>query len=72
MSLVELIIGILLLVDPVGCTSGIIVALGVMLMLLGIGSIIKHFRTEPEEAAVNTGQYLYMYTMSRRAVCLPA
>lgn len=52
MSLVELIIGILLLVDPVGFTSGIIVAFGVVLMLMGVGSIIKYFRTEPEEAAV--------------------
>ena len=53
MSLVELIIGILLLVNPVGFTSGIIVAFGVVLMIMGAGSIIKYFRTEPEEAAVN-------------------
>lgn len=56
MSLGELIIGILLLVNPVGFTSGIIVAVGVVLMLMGIGSTIKYFRTEPEEAAV--GQLL--------------
>lgn len=53
MSLVELIIGILLLVNPVGFTSGIIVAFGVVLMVMGVGSIIKYFCTEPEEAAVN-------------------
>ena len=53
MSLVELIVGILLLVNPASFTSGIIVAFGVVLMLMGIGSIIKYFRTEPEEAAVN-------------------
>ena len=52
MSLVELLVGILLLINPVGFTSGIIVVFGVALMIMGIGSIIKYFRTEPEEAAV--------------------
>lgn len=52
MSLVEIIIGILLLVDPVGFTSGIIVAFGIVLTLMGIGTTIKYFRTEPKEAAV--------------------
>ena len=40
MSLVELIVGILLLVNPASFTSGIIVAFGVVLMLMGSGSII--------------------------------
>ena len=53
MSLAEIIIGILLLVNPVAFTSGIIVAFGVVLMITGIGTIIKYFRTEPEEAAVS-------------------
>lgn len=53
MSLVELIVGILLLVDPVGFTSGIIVVFGAVLMFLGIGSVVKYFRTAPEEAAVS-------------------
>ncbi len=53
MSLVEVIIGILLLVDPVGFTSGIIVTCGIVLMVMGIGMTVKYFRTEPEEAAVS-------------------
>ena len=56
MSLAEIIIGILLLVNPVGFTSGIIVTFGVVLMITGIGTTIKYFRAEPEEAAV--GQVL--------------
>ena len=56
MSLAEIVIGILLLVNPVGFTSGIIVTFGVVLMITGIGTTIKYFRTEPEEAAV--GQVL--------------
>ena len=38
MSLAEIIIGILLLVNPVGFTSGIIVTFGVVLMITGIGT----------------------------------
>ena len=53
MSLAEIIIGILLLVNPVAVTSGIIVAFGIVLMIMGIGTTIKYFRTEPEEAAVS-------------------
>ena len=56
MSIVELIVGILLLVNPVGFTSGIIVAFGVVLMLLGLWNVLKYFCTEPEEAAI--GQLL--------------
>jgi len=53
MSLVEVIIGILLLVNPIGFTSGIIIAFGVVLIIMGIHKTVKYFRTEPEEAAVS-------------------
>ena len=53
MSIVEAIVGILLLVDPVGLTSGIITAFGIVLMVMGIVSIVRYFRTVPEEAAVS-------------------
>lgn len=56
MSIAELVIGILLLVDPVGFTSGIIMAFGIVLMVLGVVSIVKYFSAEPEEAAI--GQLL--------------
>lgn len=52
MSLAELIIGILLLVNPIGFTSGIIVTFGLVMMLWGICRIIQYFCTDPEEAAV--------------------
>ena len=53
MSIAEVIIGILLLVNPIGFTSGIIIAFGVVLMIMGIHKTVKYFRTEPEEAAVS-------------------
>ena len=53
MSLAEIVIGILLLVNPIGFTSGIIIAFGIVLMIMGISKTIKYFLTEPEEAAVS-------------------
>ena len=38
----ELLIGILLLVKPVGFTSGIIIAIGVALMLRGVMDIVSY------------------------------
>ena len=53
MSIAEVIIVIMLLVNPIGFTSGIIIAFGVVLMIMGIHKTVKYFRTEPEEAAVS-------------------
>lgn len=51
LSLIEMVIGILLLINPVGFTSGIILALGVVLAVTGIGHVIGYFRADAEEAA---------------------
>jgi len=51
MCIAELIIGILLLINPVGFTRGIIVALGIPLTLQGIGSIVSYIREKPPAAA---------------------
>lgn len=51
-SIIELIIGVLLLINPVGFTSGIITVFGIILMICGLVNVVKYFRSEPEEAAV--------------------
>lgn len=51
MSLLEIVLGILLLIDPVGFTSGIIIAFGIVMVVVGIIKIIQYFRTDAEEAA---------------------
>lgn len=55
MCIVEVILGILLLIDPVGFTSSIIVVLGVLLTLLGIKSLVGYFRQDAQEASENNG-----------------
>lgn len=54
--LVEITVGILLLLKPVGFTNAIIIAFGFLLILSGISSIVRYFKTDAAEAAV--GQYL--------------
>ncbi len=55
MCIAELLIGILLLLNPVGFTSGIIIVLGIGLAILGIVSLINYFRISPEDAAKQSG-----------------
>lgn len=56
LCLFEIVIGILLLINPIGFTTGIITTAGIVLLIMGLISVIKYFRTEAKEAA--TGQYL--------------
>ena len=51
----EAVIGVLLLINPVGFTSGIIIALGVVLTILGIYNVIQYFRNEIEMAVQGDG-----------------
>lgn len=49
--LLELIIGILLLIDPIGFTAGIIIFFGAGLLVFGLVSIFRYFRADPVEAS---------------------
>ncbi len=51
MSLCEVVIGILLLVSPIKFTSIVIIALGIIMVIRGVISVISYFRVSPEEAA---------------------
>ena len=55
MCIAEVVIGILLLIDPIGFTSGIIIALGVVLTLLGAKELVAYFKAEPSTAAAGSG-----------------
>lgn len=51
MCIVELLVGILLLINPIGFTSGIIITLGIILALNGLRHTTRYFKDDPEEAA---------------------
>ena len=52
LCLFEALIGVLLVVDPIGFTSGIIIAFGIALLIAGLICTIGYFRTDPVEAAL--------------------
>lgn len=52
LCLFEALIGVLLVVDPIGFTSGIIIALGIGLLFAGLIGVIGYFRSDPVEAAL--------------------
>ena len=56
MALAQLVVGIILLSKPEDLTTLVIMIVGILLMVAGLGSVIRYFRTEAEEAA--TGQEL--------------
>ncbi len=56
MCIIEVVAGILLLINPVGFTAGIIIATGIALMASGLLNVIRYFRISPTEAAA--GQLL--------------
>lgn len=51
----EAVIGVLLLINPVGFTTSIITVLGVLLIIVGIVQIINYFRVSPEEGVKGQG-----------------
>ena len=52
LCLFEALIGVLLVVDPIGFTSGIIIAFGVAMLIAGLICTIAYFRTDAVEAAL--------------------
>jgi len=68
--LAEIIIGILLLINPVGFTAGIIMTLGVVLAVMGVSSVVGYFRAEPEDAAQSSGLMKGLLLVGGAFVCL--
>ena len=70
LSLFEIFVGILLLIDPIGFSKAIIVGAGIVLLIAGLFNTIKYFRTEIAVAA--TGQYLFkgLLALSVGAFCI--
>ena len=69
-SLFEIAVGILLLIDPIGFSKAIIIGAGVVLIVAGLYNVLKYFRTEAAVAA--TGQYLFkgLLALSIGAFCI--
>ena len=57
LCVLEIIVGVLLLINPTGFTSGIIIGAGVVAALIGVVNVIRYFCTQAEAAA--QGQMLF-------------
>ncbi|MCC8042889.1 MAG: DUF308 domain-containing protein [Oscillospiraceae bacterium] len=68
--LCEIVIGIVLIVNPVGFTSGVIIAMGIFLLILGIANAIGYFRTPPEVAARGQGLTLGIIYLAIGIFCV--
>lgn len=59
MCLGEILIGIILLIKPVGFTKTIIIGVGLILLIMGVMNVIKYFRTNAidaiKEQSLSTG-----------------
>ncbi len=50
---IEILVGVLLLINPIGFTSGIIIGAGVVLALGGLASVILYFMSAPAEGVAS-------------------
>ena len=66
----EIVVGVLLLIDPVGFTSGIIVGSGVLLCLTGVLSVVRYFMMRPELAAQKQLLFKGILSVMAGAVCI--
>lgn len=70
LSLCEIVIGILLLIDPVGFTMGIVTFLGVVLLVGGLVNTVQYFRAKPEEAAQGRSLTLGLIEIALGLFCI--
>ena len=68
--ILEIVVGVLLLINPVGFTSGIIIGVGVLLTLSGIVSIVRYFIAEPVFAAQNQLLFKGLLSVMAGLVCI--
>lgn len=55
MCICEIVVGVLLLINPIGFTTGIVIIAGIVFSVMGVLSILGYFRAEPEDAQKGQG-----------------
>ena len=68
--IIEIVVGVLLLINPVGFTSGIIIGAGVLMVLGGILSVVRYFMLKPELAAQKQLLFKGLTSILAGAVCI--
>lgn len=68
--ILEIVVGVLLLINPIGFTSGIIIGSGVAMCLGGLLSIVRYFMMKPEVAAQRQLLFKGLLGVMAGAVCI--
>ena len=68
--ILEIVVGVLLLINPVGFTSGIIIGAGVLMCLGGLLSVVRYFMVRPEVAAQEQMLFKGLIALMGGAVCI--
>lgn len=68
--ILEIVVGVLLLIDPVGFTSGIIVGSGVLMCAGGAVSIVRYFMMKPDVAAQKQLLFKGVLALMAGAACI--
>lgn len=69
MSLCEVVLGVLLFINPLRFTATIIKAVGILLMLAGVVFAVRYFRTDPAEAHLEQGLAKALCALAVGAFC---
>lgn len=70
LSLFEIFVGVLLLVDPFAFTSGIIMVLGAILLFVGIICVFRYFREEAANAILEQNLFKGLIALALGAFCV--
>lgn len=70
LCLFEILVGVLLLINPVGFTSGIIITVGIALLLMGMMYVFQYLRTNPQEAAMSRALFKGLVCLVTGAFCV--
>lgn len=68
--IMEIVVGVLLMINPIGFTSGIIVGSGVLLCMGGLLSIVRYFMMNPEMAAQKQLLFKGVLSIMGGAACI--
>ncbi len=70
LCILEIVVGVLLLINPIGFTSGIIIGAGVLMVLNGLLNGVRYFMSKPEIAAQKQLLFKGVVSVLAGAACI--
>ena len=70
LSLFEIFVGVLLLINPFEFTSGIIMVLGAILLFVGVVCVFRYFREEASKAALEQNLFKALIALAVGGFCV--